>query len=175
MAEADDEGTMMALLGASEEESREIAEKAGVTVANDNAPGQVVLSGAREGSTEAEEIARESSGAAMPLAVAGAFHSPSMEPAAQPFREALDGVELHEPRFPVVSSATPQPFEDVRQELDATSYTPVALARDHPAPCTTQARPPSSRSAPARCSPGLGKRILPEIKVQTPAEELAHA
>src|SRR4051812_7423522 len=85
MAEADDEGTMMALLGASEDESREIAEKAGVTVANDNAPGQVILSGPRAKLAEAEEIAREYERRTLPLDVAGAFHSPSMEPATQPF------------------------------------------------------------------------------------------
>jgi malonyl CoA-acyl carrier protein transacylase len=48
MADADDAGSMLALVGASEEDAQAIAEEAGVTVANDNAPGQVVLSGPRE-------------------------------------------------------------------------------------------------------------------------------
>src|SRR5215212_2692111 len=59
MAEADDEGSMLALVGASEEESAEIAREGGVTVANDNAPGQVVLSGPREHLAKVEEIAKE--------------------------------------------------------------------------------------------------------------------
>ena len=71
-----------------------IAAAADVTVANDNAPGQVVLSGDRDKLAEAEEAAREYGVRAMPLDVAGAFHSPAMEPAVAPFRAALDEVEL---------------------------------------------------------------------------------
>ena len=59
MAEADDVGSMLALIGASEEEAAAIAEAAGVTVANDNAPGQVILSGPRDKLETAEEAARE--------------------------------------------------------------------------------------------------------------------
>src|SRR5215210_7342546 len=125
MAEADDRGSMLALVGASEDEAAEVAREAGVTVANDNAPGQVVLSGDREALARAEELARERGKRALPLDVAGAFHSPSMEPAVEPFRAALDEVELHEPRFPVVSCSTTEPFTDVRAELPAALTTPV--------------------------------------------------
>src|SRR3954447_17527969 len=55
MADADDRGSMLALVGASGEEAEEIAAAAGVTVANDNAPGQVVLSGDRDRLAAAEE------------------------------------------------------------------------------------------------------------------------
>jgi [acyl-carrier-protein] S-malonyltransferase len=174
MAEADDEGSMLALLGASEEETREIAEKAGITVANDNAPGQVILSGPRAKLAEAEEIAREYERRAMPLDVAGAFHSPAMEPAVKPFRAALDETELHEARFPVFSSATTRPFEDVRQELTDVLTRPVRWRE------TILAMHEAGVSAFTEVGPGkvlarLGKRILPDIKVQTPAAELAHA
>jgi len=125
MAEADDRGSMLALVGATAEEAAEIARETGVTVANDNAPGQVVLSGVREALARAEEAARERGRRALPLDVAGAFHSPSMEPAVQPFRAALDEVELHEPRFPVVSCTTTEPFADVRAELAAALTRPV--------------------------------------------------
>jgi malonyl CoA-acyl carrier protein transacylase len=125
MAEADDRGSMLALVGASEEEAAEIAGEAGVTVANDNAPGQVVLSGDRDALARAEEVARERGRRALPLDVAGAFHSPSMRPAVEPFRAALRDVELHEPRFPVVSCSTTEPFADVRAELAAALTSPV--------------------------------------------------
>ena len=59
MAEADDSGSMLALLGGTIEDAEAIAQAAGVTVANDNAPGQVVLSGERGALEEAEEAARE--------------------------------------------------------------------------------------------------------------------
>jgi [acyl-carrier-protein] S-malonyltransferase len=174
MAEADDEGSMLALLGASVEETEEIAGKAGVTVANDNAPGQVILSGPRAKLAEAEEIAREYERRTLPLDVAGAFHSPAMEPAVEPFRAALDEVEIHEPRFPVVSSATTKPFGDVRQELTDVLTRPVRWRE------TILALHEAGATAFVEVGPGkvlarLGKRILPEIKVQTPAEELAHA
>ena len=125
MAEADDTGSMLALLGGTPDDARAIADAADVTVANDNAPGQVVLSGDRDKLAEAEEAAREYGVRAMPLDVAGAFHSPSMQPAVEPFRAALDEVELGTPRFPVYSCSTAAPFTDVRAELTAALTSPV--------------------------------------------------
>jgi [acyl-carrier-protein] S-malonyltransferase len=125
MAEADDRGSMLALLGGTPDDAKAIAAAADVTVANDNAPGQVVLSGDREALAEAEEAAREYGVRAMPLDVAGAFHSPAMEPAVAPFRAALDEVELGAPRFPVYSCSTAAPFTDVRAELTSALTRPV--------------------------------------------------
>src|SRR5919109_1962911 len=59
MAEADKVGSMIALIGATDEEAEAVAAATGVTVANDNAPGQVVLSGPRDALAKAEEAARE--------------------------------------------------------------------------------------------------------------------
>ena len=125
MADADDSGSMLALLGGSIEDAEAIANQAGVTVANDNAPGQVVLSGERGALEEAEEAAREYNVRARPLDVAGAFHSPRMEPAVEPFREALAKVELGEPAFPVYCGATASPFTDVHTELAEALIRPV--------------------------------------------------
>ena len=87
-------GSMLALVGASLEDAREIADAGGVTVANDNAPGQVVLSGSIDALDKTEEVAQERNTRVIRLDVAGAFHSPAMEPAAEPFRAALDEVEV---------------------------------------------------------------------------------
>ena len=125
MAEADDTGSMLALLGGTPEDAEAIAAAAGVTVANDNAPGQVVLSGDRDKLAEAEEAAREYGVRAMPLDVAGAFHSPAMQPAVEPFRAALDEVDLDTPRFTVYSCSTAAPFTDVRAELTSALTRPV--------------------------------------------------
>ena len=125
MAEADDRGSMLALLRAEPAEAEAIAAEAGVTVANDNAPGQTVLSGDRDALERARELARERRLRAMPLGVAGAFHSPSMAPAVEPFRAALGDVALGEPRFPVFSCASAAPFADVRAELPAALTRPV--------------------------------------------------
>ena len=173
MAEADDSGSMLALVGATEEEAAEIAQHAGVTVANDNAPGQVVLSGSRKALATAEEDARDHGRRALKLDVAGAFHSPAMEPAVAPFRAALDEVELGEPRFPVVSCSTTEPFTDVRAELAAALTTPVRwretmLALHAAGVCRYV------EVGPGKVLARLGKRILPDGgKVETP--ELAHA
>ena len=140
MAEADDSGSMLALLGGTIEDAEAIAEAAGVTVANDNAPGQVVLSGERGALEEAEEAAREYNVRARPLDVAGAFHSPRMEPAVAPFREALDEVELGDPRFPVYCGATAAPFTDVRARAGRGAHPPGPLARDLPRPARSGRR-----------------------------------
>jgi [acyl-carrier-protein] S-malonyltransferase len=176
MAEADDSGSMLALVGATQEEAEEIAAHAGVTVANDNAPGQVVLSGPREALASAEEDARDHGRRALALDVAGAFHSPAMEPAVEPFRAALDDTQIGDARFPVVSCATTKPFTDVRAELAAALTSPVrwreTMLALHEAGVTRYVE-----VGPGKVLARLGKRILPKDagKVETPAEELAHA
>src|SRR3954466_2727546 len=89
-------GSMLALVGASLEDAREIAEAGGVIVANDNAPGQVVLSGPLDALDRTGGVAKERTTRVIRLDVAGAFHSPAMEPATVPFRAALDEVEISE-------------------------------------------------------------------------------
>src|SRR3954451_23272135 len=188
MAEADTVGSMLALIGASDEETEAIAEAAGVTVANDNAPGQVILSGPRDslatarGSlpgprdslAPAEEPAREYGRRVLPLDVAGAFHSPSMEPAVQPFRAALNETELHEAAFTVFSSATAAPFTDVRAELTDVLTRPVRWRETVLAMHEAGARR-FVEVGPGKVLARLGKRILKDCPVETPAEELAHA
>jgi len=174
MAEADDSGSMLALVGASQEEGEAVAAQAGITVANDNAPGQVVLSGPREKLAVAEQAARERGRRSIALDVAGAFHSPSMEPAVEPFRAALDETELHDGAFTVFSCASTKPFEDVRAELAAALTKPVRWRE------TVLALHEAGGRRFVEVGPGkvlarLGKRILPDCPVETPAEELAHA
>jgi [acyl-carrier-protein] S-malonyltransferase len=174
MAEADDVGSMLALIGASDEETEAIAGAAGVTVANDNAPGQIILSGPRDRLQKAEEDARGRGRRVIPVDVAGAFHSPSMEPAVKPFRAALDETELHEPAFTVFSSLTTQPFTDVRGELTDVLTRPVRWRETVLAMHEAGARQ-FVEVGPGKVLARLGKRILPDCKVQTPAEELVHA
>ena len=170
MAEADKVGSMLALIGATDEETQAIADAAGVTVANDNAPGQVILSGPRDKLATAEEAAGEYGRRVLALDVAGAFHSPSMEPAVKPFREALDDAELHEPAFPVFSSATAAPFEDVRAQLTDVLTRPVRWRE------TVLAMHEAGGRRFVEVGPGkVLARLLPDCPVETPAEELAHA
>jgi [acyl-carrier-protein] S-malonyltransferase len=119
------DGTMLALLRGTPEVAAEVAAEAGVWVANDNAPGQIVLAGAREALRRAAEIGRERGARTLSLDVTGAFHSPWMAAAQEPFREALARVEVAEPAVTVFSGLSAAPFADVRDELAAALTGPV--------------------------------------------------
>jgi malonyl CoA-acyl carrier protein transacylase len=175
MAEADDSGSMLALVGAGLQDAEAVAAAAGVTVANDNAPGQVVLSGHRDALEKAEEAARERGKRALPLDVAGAFHSPSMEPAVDPFRRALDETEIHEAAFTVFSCASTEPFEDVRAELAAALTRPVRW-RETMLALQAEGCTRYVEVGPGKVLARLGKRILSDgPKVETPSLEPANA
>jgi [acyl-carrier-protein] S-malonyltransferase len=118
-------GGMVALLGGERERVEELADSLDLMVANDNAPGQLVLSGRREAVDEAEAAARDIGARARVLPVSGAFHSSLMEPAASALREALLRVEIAEPAIPVYSNGTAAPFTDVRRELSENLLRPV--------------------------------------------------
>ena len=174
MAEADPRGSMVALVGASPEDAEAIAQAAGVVVANDNAPGQIVLAGDRDNLESVEDLAGERGLRAIALPVAGAFHSPSMEPAVAPFRAALDDVEISEPRFPVISCASAQPFADVRAELAAALTHPVRWRETFEALHEAGARR-FVEVGPGKVLARLGKRIVAGTKVETIDLEVAHA
>ena len=127
MAAASDgrEESMLAVLGATEQQVMDLAAQHELVLANDNAPGQAVLAGPTEQLRAASRAAREQRVRAILLDVAGAFHSPSMAAAVKPFRAELDLVEFGAPAMPVISGATARPFEDMRAELSAAIVSPV--------------------------------------------------
>jgi malonyl CoA-acyl carrier protein transacylase len=174
MAEADPHGSMVALVGATAEDAAAIAETAGIVVANDNAPGQIVLAGPRDRLTQVEDLAGERGLRAIALPVAGAFHSPSMEPAVAPFRAALDAADIAEPRFPVISCATAEPFTDVRAELAQALTRPVRWRETFQALHEAGARR-FVEVGPGKVLARLGKRIVDGTRVQTVDLEVAHA
>ena len=107
------EGGMSALLGAeieqAEELARECAAAAGgvCVVANDNAPGQVVISGSKAAIDKAPEIAKlKGIKRAMALNVSAPFHCPLMQPAADKMAEALAAVIIRPLAVPVVANVT---------------------------------------------------------------------
>lgn len=124
-AEADGEGGMLALLGGEDEQAQALALRHRVAIANDNAPGQVVLAGATPQLRELAAQARREGLRAMPLDVAGAFHSPAMASAVAPFAAALAKVEFGFPRVRVISCASAKPFIDIRSELAQAIVRPV--------------------------------------------------
>ncbi|CAN5341882.1 ACP S-malonyltransferase [soil metagenome] len=99
------EGSMAAMIGGEEAAVRALAESCGVDVANLNAPGQIVLSGSRDGIAKAIAGAREA-GIRMgkELQVAGAYHSRLMRSAQEKLTPELAKVPIGTPRFPVISN-----------------------------------------------------------------------
>jgi malonyl CoA-acyl carrier protein transacylase len=127
MADAarDHGGGMLAVLGGEIPAVRGLAGEHGLSLANDNGIGQVVLSGACGALAGAARSARRIGLRAIPLDVTGAFHSPAMASAVEPFASALEAVEQRPPSAPVYSALTAAPFRDVAAELSASICAPV--------------------------------------------------
>jgi malonyl CoA-acyl carrier protein transacylase len=123
--EASRGGTMLAVLGATPAQAAALAARHDVSVANDNAPGQVVLSGAQQALTAVERDARGTGLRAVALDVSGAFHSPQMRYAVEPFREALEEVRIRDAAIRVWSCATARPFREPADELAQALVRPV--------------------------------------------------
>jgi len=123
-------GTMSAVLGLDGDLVAEtIVDIPGVWLANDNSPGQVVISGSNDGVTEAT-AALTAAGArrVVPLPVSGPFHSPLMAAAADSFAELLIGAAFADARFPVLCNADPSPTTDgevIRERLMRQITSPV--------------------------------------------------
>jgi [acyl-carrier-protein] S-malonyltransferase len=106
------EGGMTALIGADIEQAEEVAKEASApggvcVVANDNAPGQVVISGTLDALARAGEIAKAKGiKRAMPLSVSAPFHSPLMQPAADRMAEELAKVTIRPLVVPVLANVT---------------------------------------------------------------------
>lgn len=108
-------GRMVALMGAEEAQAAEACAAAPdeCWLANDNAPGQLVIAGTPSGVERATQAA-EGLGVRriLPLKVGGAFHTPLMQEAADALAPVLAGVAFHPPAAPVVSNADARPYTD---------------------------------------------------------------
>jgi [acyl-carrier-protein] S-malonyltransferase len=119
------EGAMAALLGADLALAQKIADAAAqgevCTVANDNDPSQVVISGAKAAIDRAIAIAKEMGAKrAVPLPVSAPFHCPLMQPAAEAMRDALGYVVVEQPAVLVFANVSAQPESDpdtIRNQL----------------------------------------------------------
>ena len=112
------EGGMTALIGAEIDQAEAVASEAAAAggtcvVANDNAPGQVVISGTLDALARAGEIAKTKGiKRALPLAVSAPFHSPLMQPAAQIMAEVLAAVAIRPLAVPVLANVTASEAHD---------------------------------------------------------------
>ena len=115
------DGAMAALMGLDLETARDIAAEATrdsydgavCVAANDNAPGQVVISGSRAAVVRATEIAAlRGAKRSIMLPVSGPFHCPLMAPVADVMAEALANVEIQRPALPLISNVTAREVTD---------------------------------------------------------------
>src|SRR5882724_11791107 len=104
------EGGMAAIIGLDEIPTREVCAEAGVVLANLNCPGQLVISGESDKIAKACELAKaKGAKRAIPLPVAGAYHSPLMAGAQAKLQAELAKINLSAPIVPVISNVTAQP------------------------------------------------------------------
>jgi [acyl-carrier-protein] S-malonyltransferase len=177
-------GTMTALLGVGPEDAARLCDEARdgdvLLVANENSPQQVVISGSVPAIERAEALAADRRIRAVRLKVAGAFHSPLMEPALAPLSEAIDAATFAAPRFPVAANVTGELVEDgeeLRALLKRHVVSPVRWER------CAQALQAAGVEAFVEAGPGdvltkLAKRAVPgsrAMAADSPAEAASAA
>lgn len=128
------EGTMAAVLGMERKHLQEVTEEvtaSGETVglANLNCPGQIVISGTKNGVARAGELAKEKGAKrVLPLNVSGPFHSSLMKPATDQLEKVLDEVEIQDCETPLIANVDAKAVvkaEDTRKKLLEQLYSPV--------------------------------------------------
>lgn len=119
------EGAMAALLGATEEQAMVLCAAAKqhgtIAIANDNAPGQIVISGVKAAIDQAVQMAKEVGiKRAVLLPVSAPFHCDLMQPAADEMEQALSDVQIKTPSVPLVANVTAEPTinpQSIRRQL----------------------------------------------------------
>ncbi len=169
------EGAMAALLGLDVEAARAVAAEAGrgaagaaqvCAVANDNAPGQVVVSGHRDAVERATAIARDRGARrSIVLPVSAPFHSPLMAPAAAAMRTALDEVGWREPLAPLVANVSAAAVSDLGEIRRGLVEQVTAMVRWRESILFLAAAGVEEvvEIGSGRVLSGLNKRIAPEL------------
>ena len=112
---------MIAIVGATPDQLQALCEATGCTVANVNSASQQVLSGSKDAIAAAAVKAKELGiKRAIPLATAGAFHSPFMQSAREKLAAVLETISFNPPKFPVLSNVTGEPHSDDPEVIKAT-------------------------------------------------------
>lgn len=174
------QGAMAALLGVdlatAEALTRQAAGQEICSCANDNGPGQVVISGHKDAVARALDIAKETYGKkAMLLPVSAPFHCALMQPAATVMAEALADVRINPLFVPVISNVTATPTSDpaIVQERLVAQVTGLVRWRETVVYMKTMGVEQQVELGAGKVLAGLAKRIEKDIQtvsIQTPAE-----
>lgn len=148
---------------------RDAQSAGGLWLANYLCPGNIVLSGENAACERAAELAEKAGGKAVPLAVAGAFHTGIMRPADARLSEALAGVPIKPPEIPVVSNvdaAVHESPDEIRDLLVRQVVSPV-LWEDSIRTMLAAGVDEFYEIGPGRVLKGLMKRIDRKIRCET--------
>jgi [acyl-carrier-protein] S-malonyltransferase len=167
MQEADPSGGMLAVIGLDADAIAKATAGTGLVVANDNAPGQVVISGPKEGFDRATAALKEAGAKrVIPLRTSAAFHSPAMRPVGPQLAEAIKVTRFSALRYRVVANVDAQVHEhaaDFPSLLEKQVWSPVQWVA-----CMRRAQGEGAsvfvEFGPSSVLTGLAKRILPEAR-----------
>ncbi len=174
------ESSMVALVGADEAQALALCEEAlddlenqgdeVLVPANFNCPGQVVISGSLKACERGEAVADKMGLRSTQLPVAGAFHSPLMQPAADRLAEALDRADWQPPRAEVMSNVTAEPHGDdigsIKKRLVEQLTHPVRWSKSMQHVIETYPKARLIELAPGKVLSGLMRRIDRKTKVE---------
>jgi [acyl-carrier-protein] S-malonyltransferase len=164
---------MVALLGADEAAVKNLCEEAAkgevLVPANYNSPGQIVVSGAVAACQRVGPLAESKGFKAIPLKVAGAFHSPLMQPAAEKMRLELEKVPFSPPQATVYSNVTAQPHTDTTtiKKLLVDQITQPVRWEQTMQPLASQPDIKFIELAPGRTLAGMLKKINRRLPIES--------
>jgi [acyl-carrier-protein] S-malonyltransferase len=148
-----------------------IDEDPDLVMANDNAPGQVVVAGTPDAIERIRGRAREAGGRALPLQVEGAFHSPAMAPAVEQVAAAFTHLRIQDPTVPLVTGTSTEPLRTstaIRQALVDGILAPVRW-REVQQRLGELGVEELVEVGPGGVLAGLARRAAPEMRVHTVA------
>ncbi len=157
---------MLAVIGGTPQDAAALADAHGLTVANDNSPGQVVLAGEDDALTAARQAARPAGLRAIRLDVAGAFHSPVMAPAQDAFAAVLADTAFSPPADGAIafSPTTLAPIEDPADVLARALVSPVRF-REAVLALDAAGAARWLETGPGEVLSGLVRRTLPDADI----------
>ncbi len=148
---------------------RQASEVGSIQIANNLCPGNIVVSGTKAACEKIAALAPDAGGRAIPLTVAGAFHTAIMKPADDQLAAALANVEIRPPRIPVISNVDAQAHSDpaeIRQILVQQVLNPV-LWEDSMRLLLSQGIDKMYEIGPGKVLKGLMKRIDRKLDIET--------
>ena len=161
-------GGMLAILGSTADDINiflsELKNKGVCEIANDNATGQVIVSGNIEKIEELKNILKEKKKKSILLPVSAPFHCSLMDPAANKMKEKIDNINFKQPDFEIISNVTSQPTnnpEDIKNLLVQQIYSKVRW-RESILFMKEKKINDFIEIGPGKVLTGLVKRILPD-------------